>query len=124
MAANLDPFVSRLRLEGRRDTRGLVWVVPVPTLRAFTVATVRETDAFGQVLTVEPREVRFPVVEAVRLLGLVSDEGEAEPSAAGYRFEGYRVALEELVALEPAVGPPGSPTTPTPTAVPAAAGGA
>lgn len=116
--------VHRLRLEGKRDTRGLVWVVPVPTLRAFTVATVRETDAFGQVLTVEPREVRFPVVEAVRLLGLVSDEDETEPSAAGYRFEGYRVALEELVALEPAVATPASPTTPAPTAVPAAAGGA
>jgi hypothetical protein len=115
--------VHRLRLEGRRDTRGLVWVVPVPTLRSFTVATVRETDAFGQVLTVEPREVRFPVVEAVRVLGLVSDEDEAESSAAGYRFEGYRVALEELVALEPAVKPPSLRTTPGPTAVPAAAAG-
>ncbi len=100
--------VHRVQLEGRRGQRGLVWAVPVLSLRQFTLATVRETDAFGQVLTTEAREVRFPVIEAVRVLGLASTDAEPEAGASGHRFEGYDVRTDELLALEPAVRDTGS----------------
>ncbi|MCD6640273.1 MAG: hypothetical protein LT071_10230, partial [Nocardioides sp.] len=105
-----------VRFDGRRHTRGLVWVVPVPALRTFTVARPQDVDPRGQVLAVTTSEVTFPVVEAVRVLGLVSTSGagaddggtgDGEDQAAdgpgsAYAFEGHQVVSDTLVGLEPA----------------------
>lgn len=99
-----------VRFDGRRHTRGLVWAVPVPALRSFTVARPLDVDPRGQVLSVGTSEVTFPVVEAVRVLGLTSTDapeeaGDAEGTEAttgsAYAFEGYQVVHDTLVGLEP-----------------------
>ena len=104
--------VAQVRMEGKRGTRGLLWVVPVVRLRAFTLAQATEVDPYGQAIATQDRSVHFPVVESVRLLGLASlrDASEAGESAdvgtdaapATYRFDGYDVVLNNLVGLEPA----------------------
>jgi hypothetical protein len=113
-----------VRFDGRRHTRGLVWAVPVPALRSFTVASPAEVDAHGQVLDVTTNEVAFPVVEAVRVLGLTSTdsdtdattEADATATSSTYAFEGYQVVFDTLVGLEPA-------RPPKPTPSPSAAAG-
>lgn len=120
--------VTQVRVEGRRGTRGVLWVVPVLRLREVTLATVAEVDPYGQVVSTQDRTVRFPVVESIRVLALSSrgggrpedagdladlgDPAEANGAAgaqeaaglpAAYRFDGYDVVLSSLVGLEPAV---------------------
>lgn len=100
-----------VRLEGRRSSSGALWVVPVPALRRFTVSSVAETDPHGQVVSTRDETLLFPVVESVRVIGLVSsdDSGPAETvpdegaGASGYAFAGHETALDLLVGLEPAV---------------------
>jgi hypothetical protein len=111
--------VTDLRLEGKRGTRGQVWVVPILKLRSFTLATAGDVDAHGQVLSTQDREVQFPVVESVRVLGLSSLRDASEPGERGevagsgtgdapaYAFEGFDVALNKVVGLEAAVPLPG-----------------
>jgi hypothetical protein len=104
--------VTEVRMEGKRGTRGQLWVVPVLKLRTFTLATASDIDPYGQVTATQDRSVHFPVVETVRVLGLCSlrdagepgeaaDVGTAETPAA-YRFDGYDVVLNRLVGLDPA----------------------
>ncbi|WP_137846505.1 hypothetical protein [Microbacterium sp. 2FI] len=95
-----------VRFDGRRNTRGALWVVPVLDLRTFTLTTASELDAYGQVIAVAEEQVRFPVIEAVRVLGLASsvDEEAAEATPSGYRFDGYSVVFDVKAGLEPAVG--------------------
>ena len=109
--------VTQVRMEGKRGTRGAVWVVPVLRLREFTLATVGDVDPYGQVVATRDHVVRFPVVESVRVLGLASLRQGADPgdaadvdgaqdasgAPASYRFDGYDVILQSLVGLEPAV---------------------
>lgn len=109
--------VAQVRMEGKRGTRGVVWVVPVLRLREFTLATVGDVDPYGQVVATQDHVVRFPVVESVRVLGLTSLREGADPgdaadvdgaqdasgAPASYRFDGYDVVLQSLVGLEPAV---------------------
>ncbi len=98
----------QVRFDGRRHTRGLLWVVPEPSLRSFPVARPSEVDEFGQVVATTTEQVAFPVIETVRVLGL-SSTGEADPGATPvaaegeYAFEGYDVVRDVKVGLEPAV---------------------
>ncbi|SEA04204.1 MULTISPECIES: hypothetical protein [unclassified Mycobacterium] len=100
--------VTQVRMAGKRGTRGVLWVVPVLKLRAFTLATAADTDPYGQLIGTQDRTVHFPVIESVRLVGLASlregsEPGEAaEVDGAVYRFDGYDVVLQSLVGLEPA----------------------
>ena len=99
--------VHQVRFDGRRGTRGLLWAVPVPTVRAFDIARPQEVDAQGQVLSTTSEQVRFPVIESVRFLGLVTTESEDRtPQGASdgptYEFSGYEVVHDVLVGLEPA----------------------
>ena len=56
---------SRSRFDGPRGTAaGMVWVVPVLTLRRFTRRASSEVDAHGQVVATAPSRSPFPVVEA------------------------------------------------------------
>ncbi|HRD64191.1 MAG TPA: hypothetical protein PL137_25045, partial [Nocardioides sp.] len=114
--------VTQVRMEGKRGTRGVLWVVPVLRLREFTLATVSDVDPYGQVIGTQDRPVHFPVVESVRVLGLASLREAADPgdaaevdgaqdaagAPASYRFDGYDVVLQSLVGLEPAVPLPRS----------------
>lgn len=107
--------VTQLRMEGRRGTRGVLWVVPVLRLRAFTLATVSDVDPYGQLVTTHDRVVHFPVIESVRVIGLATQRDTGEPGDAAeidgaqdpsgapvqYRFDGYDVVLQTLVGLEP-----------------------
>ncbi|MGW9168577.1 hypothetical protein [Agromyces sp. NPDC055658] len=104
LAAQGGDAVANVRFEGRRNTRGVLWAVPVLGLRSFTLASATEVDPYGQVLATADEEVRFPVIEAVRLLGLAAsvDEESAEPTASGYAFDGYEVVFETKAGLEPA----------------------
>jgi hypothetical protein len=110
--------VTQARMEGRRGTRGLLWVVPVVVLRTFTLAQVTEVDPYGQVAGAAERTVHFPVIESIRVLGLASvrDAGESGEAAevgtpdapTSYGFDGFDVVLNNLVGLEPAAALPRS----------------
>jgi hypothetical protein len=100
--------VTQVRMEGKRGTRGVLWVVPVLKLRAFTLATATEADPYGQLVSTHDRVVHFPVIESIRVVGLASLREGSEPGevaqvdGAEYRFDGYDVVLQSLVGLEPA----------------------
>jgi hypothetical protein len=101
---------AQVRFDGRRHSRGMVWVVPVMSLRQFPVARASEADAYGQIVATAAEQVAFPVIEAVRVLGLAShnaDAGEPTTSEDGseYAFEGYQVVRDLKVGLEPATPP-------------------
>jgi len=109
--------ITQVRMEGKRGTRGVLWVVPVLRLRAFTLATATDVDPYGQVVNTQDRIVHFPVIESVRVVGLASlreggEQGDAAEvqgaqDASGlpaeYRFDGYDVVLQSLVGTEPAL---------------------
>ena len=104
--------IAEVRMEGKRGTRGQLWVVPVLKLRTFTLAVAADVDPYGQVTATQDRSVHFPVVESIRVVGLTSlrdadeageavDVGTAEAPMT-YRFDGYDVVRNQLVGLDPA----------------------
>ncbi|MGV0718214.1 hypothetical protein ABQE93_22700 [Mycolicibacterium sp. XJ662] len=109
--------VTEVRMQGKRGTRGVLWVVPVLRLRAFTLAAATDVDPYGQLVATQDRVVHFPVIESIRVIGLGSlregaDPGEparidgtqdASGAPATYQFDGYDVVLQSLVGLEPAL---------------------
>ncbi|NGO48990.1 hypothetical protein [Streptomyces ureilyticus] len=98
-------LVHSVKLKGRTDERGMVWVVPVFSLRNFVVSAVREIDAYGRVLGVDDEQVALPLPDAVRLIGLTSGSSGDVSSADGeatYAFEGFGVEFADLVQLMPA----------------------
>jgi hypothetical protein len=106
IAAQGGDAVLSARFDGRKGTHGQLWAVPVLSLRSFTIASPTEVDPFGQITATTTSSTRFPTIEALRLIGLVSnpDAGGADPTESGFAFEGYRVALETTAGLEPAWG--------------------
>lgn len=107
LAAQGGDATTTVKMEGLRGTTGQLWVVPVPRLRAFTLAQAADVDPSGQVLSTRDHVVHFPVVESMRLLGLTSrkDDGVETPSVGdspGYHFDGYEVLLSQVVGFEPA----------------------
>lgn len=94
-----------IRFDGKKDTLGLLWAVPVISLRRFTVESPTEIDPFGQVLGVISTEVDFPSIDTVRCLGLGSsgDSTAGQSTVEGYVFEGYRVLFNAATGLAPAV---------------------
>jgi hypothetical protein len=129
----------QVRFDGRRHARGLAWVVPVPSLRSFTVARPLEVDPFGQVVSTTSQEVAFPVLEAIRVIGLTSvqspsadadadadadTDGDTGATGTAYAFEGHRVVLDTkvgLIPVRPMAAAPGPGSGPA-TAGPAPAG--
>ena len=67
-------MVQSVRLKGGRRERGLVWAVPVFTLRDVHLGVVEGTDESGQVTKVGAQQTRFPVPSAVRLLTMRSED--------------------------------------------------
>lgn len=65
--------IHSLRLKGGKRERGLVWAVPVFSLRDVHLAMVEATDASGQVIKVGQQRARFPVPSAVRVLTMKSE---------------------------------------------------
>jgi hypothetical protein len=65
--------IHSVRLKGGRRERGLVWAVPVFSLRDVHLGVVDATDESGQVTTVGRQEARFPVPSAVRVLTMKSE---------------------------------------------------
>lgn len=109
LAARAGDAVVHVRFDGRRRSRGTVWVVPIPRLRRFSLVRVIDTAASGQVLEVRTEHVDFPVVEAIRVIGLVSgadSDPEAPPTLEGFMFPGQDVVLNTQVPLEPALPAP------------------
>jgi hypothetical protein len=117
LAAHSGDGLAAIAFDGRRRTRGTAWVVPVSTLRAFTLSSVSSTDAFGQVVGTVDENVRFPVVESIRVLGLTStpetgstDPGDTEhetgsappPGVEGFHFDGFEIVSNQRTVLEPA----------------------
>ncbi|MHB8689636.1 MAG: hypothetical protein ACYDHH_00180 [Solirubrobacteraceae bacterium] len=100
---NAGEVVTRVELDGPREQRGLVWVVPVLKLIDYTLGAVKTVDASGQVTGIEEEHAHLPLPCAIRILGLRSgDAGDAgvgeEPA---YRFDGYRIEHSDKVALTP-----------------------
>jgi hypothetical protein len=101
-------IVQRIRLQGKAAERGLVWLVPVLSPVEFTLGAVQTVDEAGQVIAVSEEKVRLPLPVAVRVLGVKSgetdelDEPADESAAPAYRFAGFRVDLNERIALTPA----------------------
>jgi hypothetical protein len=101
-------IVQRLKLDGRAAERGLVWVVPVLAPVEFTLGAVQSANDAGQVTAVGEEKVQLPLPTAVRILGLKSGETETEDGEEGeptYAFEGFRIDVNERVALTPATEP-------------------
>jgi hypothetical protein len=101
---NAGEAVTALRLDGPRDERGLVWVVPVMQLVDYTLGAVKTVDDHGQVTAVEDEHAHFPLPVAIRILELRSG-GIGDASSGGdepeYHFDGYRTDHSEKVALIP-----------------------
>jgi hypothetical protein len=97
-------FIASIKLKGRANERGMVWVVPVFRLAEFTLSAVQKTDDSGQVVSLADETVRYPVPVAARVLGLRSQTGEpAGEDSAGqlYKFDGYTIDVSQKVALTP-----------------------
>jgi hypothetical protein len=123
-------IVQRVQLQGKAAERGLLWLVPVLSPVEFTLGTVQTADERGQVTAVAEENVRLPLPVAVRVLGLKSgevdsvDEPAEEGAAPAYAFAGFRIDLNEKIALTPAGGgasPAAAVATPPPPAAPEAA---
>jgi hypothetical protein len=84
-------------------------VVPLLTPMEFTLGTVQSTNDAGQVTAVGEEKVQLPLPSAVRILGLksgeTSDSSEDGSEEQVYQFEGYRIEVNDKVALTP-VGTP------------------
>jgi hypothetical protein len=114
-------IVQRVQLQGKAAERGLLWVVPVFSPVEFTLGTMQTADERGQVTAVAEEKVRLPLPVAVRVLGVKSgevdnvDEPAEEGAAPTYAFAGFRIDLNEKIALTPAGGvAPPVPTEPAP----------
>lgn len=97
-------FIAAIKLKGRANERGMVWVVPVFRLAEFTLSAVQKTDNSGQVVAVTNETVRYPIPVAARVLGLRSQAGEGGGDGATeqpYKFDGYTVDVSQKVALTP-----------------------
>lgn len=101
---NGSDVVTSLKLDGHREQRGLVWVVPVFKLVDHTLGTVGSTDSSGQVTATGEEHASLPLSVAVRILELVSGEVGSTPDGGdgpAYQFDGYRIAHSDKVALTP-----------------------
>jgi hypothetical protein len=97
---NASEAITNVKLEGHREERGLVWVVPVLKLVAFTLGTVQSTDGNGQVTATGEEPAHFPLPTALRVLTLASgDAGETPDGEPTYHFDGYRIDHSDKVAL-------------------------
>jgi hypothetical protein len=103
-------IVQRVQLQGKAAERGLLWLVPVLSPVEFTLGAIQTADERGQVTAVAEEHVRLPLPVAVRVLGLKSgevdsvDEPAEEDAAPAYAFAGFRIDLNEKIALTPAGG--------------------
>jgi len=97
--------VTRIKLDGPRDERAVVWVVPVLQLADHTLGAVAATDDNGQVTKVNDEHAHFPLADAIRVLSLRSGEGSdassGDEDGPQYHFDGYRIDHSEKVALTP-----------------------
>jgi hypothetical protein len=101
---NASEAVTSVKLDGPKDERGLVWVVPVLQLVDHTLGAVRSVDDNGQVTAVDEEHARFPVPTAIRVLALRSGDGGGASDSGDepeYHFDGYRVEHSEKVVLTP-----------------------
>jgi hypothetical protein len=97
-------FMTSIKLKGRAQERGIVWVVPIFRLAEFTLSAVQKTDDSGQVVAVTNETVRYPIPVAGRVLGLRSQSGDNSgdnPTDQPYKFDGYTIDLSQKVALTP-----------------------
>jgi len=97
-------FIASIKLKGRANERGMIWVVPVFRQAEITLSAVQKTDDSGQVVAVTNETVRYPVPVAARVLGLRSragDGGEDDATEQPYKFDGYTIDVSQKVALTP-----------------------
>jgi hypothetical protein len=106
--ASSGEFIASIKLKGRANERGMVWVIPVFRLAEFTLSSVQTTDESGQVVAVSNETVRLPMPVAARVLGLLSQGGDPSDSAAdtadgaaSYKFDGYKIDVSQKIALTP-----------------------
>jgi hypothetical protein len=99
---NAGEVITSVKLDGRKEDRGLVWVVPVLGLVDYTLGVVKAVDDNGQVTAADEEHAHFPVPTAIRVLALRSgDAGEADGEEPSYHFDGYRIEHSEKVVLTP-----------------------
>ena len=99
-------FIASIKLKGRANERGMVWVVPVFRLAELTLSAIQKTDDSGQVVAVTNETVRYPIPVAARVLGLRSQGGDGSGDDAtdqAYKFDGYTIDVSLKVALTPIV---------------------
>lgn len=101
---NAGEAIGGLKMDGPRDERGLVWVVPVVQLVDYTLGAVKTVDEHGQVTAVDDEHAHFPLPVAIRILALRSGDGSdvsSNTNEPDYHFDGYRIDHSEKVALTP-----------------------
>ena len=69
---NACEMAFNIKLEGRAEERGLVWVVPVFKRVDFTLCKIKTSDDSGLVTETEEEKVQLPLPVSARILGLKS----------------------------------------------------
>ncbi len=67
---NANELIYNIKLKGRANTRGMIWVVPIFKLVNFTLGTIKTTNESGQVTEVMDEQVQFPLPTSARILGV------------------------------------------------------
>jgi len=70
---NATEFIYNPKLRGRKDERGMIWVVPVFKLFDFTLNKIVNNNETGQVTEVTEERLRFPLPVSARVIGLLSE---------------------------------------------------
>lgn len=67
---NAFEFVTKIKLKGKNDERGLVWIIPTLQLNSLVLHKIKKTDECGQVTETEEETILFPLPKSARILGL------------------------------------------------------
>jgi hypothetical protein len=70
MKNNASELIYNIKLKGRANERGIVWVVPILKLFNFTLNKIKSIDQWGQVTEVEEEKIQFPLPVSARILGI------------------------------------------------------
>lgn len=69
---NSTEFVKSIKLRGKNDERGLVWIIPTLQLNNVIINKVMKVDDSGQVVEVSEETISFPLPKSARILGIKS----------------------------------------------------
>src|SRR5690606_13990473 len=70
---NASECVSHVRLTGKKNERGLLWVIPTLIQKKVILNKITKSDEYGQVTEVTEEIISFPFPKSIRSLGLKSE---------------------------------------------------